>query len=188
MINIRYHFITIASIFLALGIGILLGGTTGQSWFTEKEREFLVNMEKKYNQALKNNNELKQQVNRLILEVERNNEEVIHLMVARYAEDLHGEKLYVWQADSIDTNGLKRIFDPIGIKLIPYHPEVDQKKTLDSPLLLIGTELPDWIHSFPSEQKWLHLKALPDSPSKKWKLLESVQTLLKEKRWEREKS
>lgn len=185
MIQIRYHLITIAAIFLALGIGILLGGTAGQSWFELKEREFLTSMEAKYDKALKSNNELKQQLNQLIVQIEQSNQEVIHLMAVRYAEDLNGKKVYVWHPDELRIDSLKRILLTVGVEVLPYQPG---SLPVDWPLLVFGAEKPEWLQQLPSEYEWLHVENLPDSPAKQWKLLENVQTLFMEKRLEREKS
>ncbi|NGQ94686.1 copper transporter [Brevibacillus sp. SYP-B805] len=184
MIHVRYHLITIAAIFLALGIGILLGGTAGQSWFSLTEKEFLRSMEAKYDKALKSNNELKQQVNRLIIQVERSNEEVIHLMAARYAEDLQGQKVYVWHPPELSIDELQRVLQSVGVEVQTYQPD---RQMVEDPLLIIGRELPSWARLLPSGSKWLHVESMPDSPAKQWKLLESVQMLMKEKRVELEK-
>jgi hypothetical protein len=183
MMHVRYHLITIAAIFLALGIGILIGGTAGQSWFSLTEKEFLRSMETKYDKALKSNNELKQQVNRLIIQVERSNEEVIHLMAVRYAEDLQGQKIYVWHPPELRIDDLQRVLQSVGVDVQAYQPG----QTVDDPLLIMGRELPSWVRQLPPKSKWLHVESMPDSPAKQWKLLESVQILMREKRVELEK-
>jgi hypothetical protein len=185
MIHIRYHLITVAAIFLALGIGILLGGTAGQSWFALKEQEFLSSMEAKYDKALKSNNELKQRLNQLIVQIEQSNQEVIHLMAVRYAEDLQGKKVYVWHPEEMRIDPLKRTLYTVGVELLPYQPG---STPTEWPLLVFGREKPSWLTELPASCQWLYVEALPDSPAKQWKLLERVQTLLKEKRMEREKS
>ncbi|MGD8189095.1 copper transporter [Brevibacillus ginsengisoli] len=188
MINIRYHFITIASIFLALAIGILLGGTAGQSWFTAKEREIFESMEQKYNKTLKSNNELKKQVNQLMMQVEKSNEEVTHLMVTRYANELQGQHVFIWYPDSLNPSLYTRILESVGLHVVHYDPPVTSSNPQKEALLILGKEVPEWIHRLPSGVKWVQVDTMPNTPSKKWKMLEIVQTLLKEKRWENEKS
>jgi len=185
MIHIRYHLITIGAIFLALGIGILLGGTAGQSWFAMTQKEFLSSMEAKYDKALKSNNELKQQLNQLIIQVERSNEEVIHLMAARYAEELQGAKVYVWHPAEVNIDLLKRLLLSVGVEVLPYQADAPLNQW---PLLVCGKEKPAWVYQLPAESMWLHVDGLPDSPAKQWKLLENVQMMLKEKRIQLEKS
>ncbi|WP_134683196.1 copper transporter [Brevibacillus migulae] len=185
MIHIRYHLMTIAAIFFALGAGIILGGTAGQAWFADTEKEFLSSMEAKYDKALKSNNELKQQLNQLIVQVERSNEEVIHLMAVRYAEDLQGEKVLVWHTPETQIDLVKRILQTVGVEMIAYNPNAALP---DIPLLIVGRELPAWAQRIPVEAGYIHVDTLPDSPAKQWKLLERVQMLLKEKRMKLEKS
>jgi len=185
MIHIRYHLISVAAIFLALGIGILLGGTAGRSWFAVKEQEFLSSMEAKYDKALKSNNELKQQLHQLIVQIEQSNQEVIHLMAVRYAEDLQGKKVYVWHPEEMRIDPLKRTLLSVGVEVLPYDPGSTQTEW---PLLILGREQPSWLSKLPPACPWLHVEVLPDTPAKQWKLLEHVQTLLKEKRMEHEKS
>lgn len=185
MVHFRYHLITIAAIFLALGLGILLGGTVGQTWFAYTEKGFLSSMELKYDKALKSNNELKQQVQALIVQVERSNEEVFHLMAIRYAEALQGQKVFVWHAPEESIDLLTRVMDKVGVQVVAYVPEAPLP---EAPLIVVGKELPAWAQKLPFEASYIHLESLPDSPSKQWKLLEQVQMLLKEKRMELEKS
>lgn len=185
MIHIRYHLITVASIFFALGVGILLGGTAGQSWFADTEKEFLKSMEAKYDKALKSNNELKQQLNELIIQVERSNEEVIHLMAVRYAEDLQGQKMLVWQAPDMRSDQVNRVLQSVGVDIQAYDPQMADPQL---PLLIVSKALPDWVQKLPLDCTYLHVDTPPDSPSKQWKLLERVQMMLKEKRMELEKS
>lgn len=185
MIHFRYHLITIASIFIALGVGILLGGTVGQTWFADTEKEFLSSMEAKYDKALKSNNELKQQLNELIVQVERSNEEVTHLMAVRYAEELQGQKVHVWHTPEIQIDLLKRVLQTVGVEVLSYDPQTPLPQM---PLIIVGRELPPWAQRIPVETGYIHVDGVPDSPAKQWKLLERVQMMLKEKRMELEKS
>ncbi|WP_139489286.1 copper transporter [Brevibacillus dissolubilis] len=185
MIHFRYHLLTIAAIFLALGVGILLGGTAGQSWLAGTQQEFLLSMEQKYDKALKSNSELKQQINQLIVEVEQNNNEVLHLMTTRYADDLHGQSVAVWRAEGVKLGKVERLFDTIGITMQTV---TDQPPKAGMPLLIFGRQKPEWLGMLPDESKWVHIETVPNSPSQQWKLLENVQLLIKETRWEHEKS
>lgn len=61
-INIKYYVITIASIFLALGIGIYIGFMlNGQDVFVQQQDTLINELEKKFNDLTQNNNTLKQQ-------------------------------------------------------------------------------------------------------------------------------
>ncbi|MGG1663925.1 copper transporter [Brevibacillus sp. NRS-1366] len=185
MIHFRYHLISLAAVFVALGVGILLGGTAGHNWFSLGEKEVLANMSAKYDRALKSNQELKQQMNRLLVEVERNKEEVIHLMTLRYANDLQGSKVYVWQEENESIERITRLMQSVGIKVVPYR---EGRVPADSLLLVFANKTPDWLAQWPKTGRWLLVQQEPDSVIKQWALLESLQKLLSETREEREKS
>lgn len=185
MIHFRYHLISLAAVFVALGVGILLGGTAGHSWFSLGEKEVLANMSAKYDRALKSNQELKQQMNRLLVEVERNREDVIHLMTLRYANDLQGSKVYVWQETNESLERITRLLHSVGVAVVPYK---EGGVPADSLLLVFATRTPEWLSHWPKSSRWLIIKQEPDSVAKQWALLESVQKLLAETREEREKS
>lgn len=185
MIHFRYHLISLTAVFFALGVGIFLGGTAGQSWFAMGEKEVLTKMEAKYDRALKSNNELRQKMNRLLLEVERSNEEVIHLMAMRYADDLQGSRLYVWHSEDVMRARISRILHSVGVKVMPYSVGTLME---DGPLLVFAREKPEWLSRLPQTCRWLQIEQIPDSPAKQWALLEQVQKLMTEMRIEREKS
>ncbi|CAJ1002955.1 MULTISPECIES: copper transporter [Brevibacillus] len=185
MIHFRHHLLSLAAVFLALGIGILLGGTAGQSWFALKEQEVLKNMEAKYDQALRSNSELKQQLNRILAEMERNHEEMEQLLASRYANELKGSSVYVWHADQQQLLRLKQIFRSVGVNVLAYR---EGSIPSDGPLLVFGPVQPDWLSTLPNDCRWLYAEEVPDSPSKQWGLLENVQKLLTEMREAREKN
>jgi hypothetical protein len=185
LIHFRHHLISLAAVFLALGIGILLGGTAGQSWFAMKEQEVLKNMEAKYDQALRSNSELKQQLNRILVEMERSHEEVERLLATRYADELRGSSVYVWHADQQRMGRLKQMFRSVGVNVLSYR---EGSVPLDGPLLVFGPVQPDWLAKLPRDCRWLYAEEVPDSPAKQWGLLENVQKLLTEMREARENS
>ena len=185
MIHFRYHLLSLVAVFIALGVGILLGGTVGQPWLQQGEREVLARMEAKYDRALKSNSELRQQMKQLMQEVEQSNQEVIHLMAMRYANDLQGNKVYVWHTPEVQMERLTRVMDSLGMEIVPY---VEGSDIGDGLLLLFAAEKPDWLMQLPEGSRWLHMEQVPDSPARQWELLENVQKLLSEMRQEHEKS
>jgi hypothetical protein len=185
MIQFRYHLLSLAAVFCALGVGILLGGMAGHSWFTVGEQEVLAKMEAKYDRALKSNNELKQQMNRLLLEVERSNEEVIHLMAMRYSQDLSGSRVFVWNQPGLELDSITRLLRSVGVNVIPYQ----EGDSLENGLLLVfAHEEPQWLSELPAPRRWVQVQQMPDSPAKQWALLEKVQKMMTEMRLEHEKS
>ncbi|MFD2672809.1 copper transporter [Marinicrinis sediminis] len=65
MIHTRYHAMTIISIFFALGIGIVIGGTLGQSWMRDTEHFVWREMLTQYEQERVTNAELHDRVEEL---------------------------------------------------------------------------------------------------------------------------
>jgi len=185
MIHFRYHLLSLTAVFFALGVGILLGGTAGHSWFAVGEQEVLAKMEAKYDRALKSNNELKQQMNRLLMEVERSNEEVIHLMAMRYSQDLSGSRVFIWHQPGLKLEPIERLLLSVGVDVLPYEEGTSLEKGL---LLIVAHEKPQWLEGLAAPGRWLHIEQVPDSPAKQWALLEKVQKMLTEMRVEREKS
>ena len=185
MIHFRYHLLSLVAVFSALGVGILLGGTVGQPWLQQGEREVLARMEAMYDRALKSNNEMKQQMSRLLQEVEQNNREVIHLMAMRYADDLQGSKVYVWHPPEVQLEPFARVLVSVGMKVVRYK---EGDRLDDGPLLLFAAEKPAWLTGLPDNSRWLHVEQVPNSPARQWELLENVQKLLTEMRMEHEKS
>ncbi|MED1875025.1 copper transporter [Brevibacillus borstelensis] len=185
MIPFRHHLISLVAVFFSLGIGILLGGMTGHSWFSFEEQAVLSKMETRYSQALKSNNELKQQLNRLLIEMERNNEEAAHLMAVRYADAMQGNKVYVWQSPELQIGRLLRLFEQVGVEIVPYG---QGSAPLDGPILALGKTKPDWLEQLPGECRWLFVDKVPETFSQQWGLLDRVQKLMAEMRVEREKS
>ncbi|KMZ41310.1 MULTISPECIES: copper transporter [Bacillales] len=184
MIPFRYHLISLAAIFVALGVGILLGGTAGHSWITQGTKGILSNMEAKYDRALKSNHELRQQINRLMKEVARSNQEVVQLMSIRYVNELAGGKVYVWQEDGNVAEQITQLMHSVGMEVISYH---EGNNWGDGVLLVVARQVPLWLRE-KQVNSWIQVVDVPDSPAKQWALLEQVQNRLAERKGSREKS
>ncbi len=69
MTSTRMLITSISAVFISLGIGIILGGTGGQTWVQQQEQEWLHQLETRFEQAAKEKGQLKrvlqQQENRL---------------------------------------------------------------------------------------------------------------------------
>ncbi|MGN7468839.1 copper transporter [Brevibacillus sp. SAFN-007a] len=185
MISFRYHLITLAAVFVALGVGILLGGTAGHPWLSEGAQEVLAKMEAKYDRALKSNHDLRQQVNRLLREVEKSHEEVVHMMAMRYGNELAGKKVYVWQETDQEAKEITRLMHAIGINVVAYPGDGTWE---DGLLLVVAGQPPPWLQKRAGTGKWLLVEQVPDSLAKQWALLEQVQETMTERRVARETS
>ncbi|MDP5273619.1 copper transporter [Chengkuizengella axinellae] len=67
MVPSRFYLITVISIFLALGIGIFIGGTMGQQWINQTEKNIAESIMEKYETQLSINQELQNQIGSLQL-------------------------------------------------------------------------------------------------------------------------
>lgn len=67
MLTSRYHIGSIIAIFIALGIGILVGGTLGQQWMHQTEQNLVAMVMEKYDKQVMENQKLQKQVGSLEL-------------------------------------------------------------------------------------------------------------------------
>ncbi len=58
MLSGKYHMGSLVAVFLALGVGILIGGTMGQSWMDQTEAQLIEHMLGKYESAMQENQKL----------------------------------------------------------------------------------------------------------------------------------
>ncbi|HEU4964852.1 MAG TPA: copper transporter [Bacilli bacterium] len=61
MYGFRYHVMTLIAVFLALGLGLLLGGTLGQEALVKEQVQMLDRLEDRYKAAQSENSQLKKQ-------------------------------------------------------------------------------------------------------------------------------
>ncbi len=86
VMDLKYHIITIMTVFISLGIGILIGSTMGGNELIIKQQQQLINdLEHKLTNLKTKNNNFKQQVNQLEGKLTRNEEfqEMILPLVVR---------------------------------------------------------------------------------------------------------
>lgn len=120
MLSTKYHFVSIAAIFFALGIGILIGGTLGQGWVNEVEQSVVKQLEGQIDSQLDTNEQLRQQLYSL------------QLMVRKMNEGSHQGKI-VWVRTGGDHHVLLSfLLDVVGAeRLESYNLEVDGTNWLD---------------------------------------------------------
>jgi len=63
--GIRYHIMTLTAVFLALGLGLLLGGTLGEEVIVKEQVQLLQRLEERYTQVKSDNVKLQQQTTEL---------------------------------------------------------------------------------------------------------------------------
>lgn len=111
MISTRYHLFTVISIFLALGIGILLGGSLGQQWLSEKQQTLMNQLELHYEGQLKKNRQLtadNKKMNQAILEEKKKIDDLLRLTIG----DSLSNRFFV--LISADTEQASRLRQMIG--------------------------------------------------------------------------
>ncbi len=62
MLSSKYHIGSIIAIFVALGIGILLGGTLGQQWMRQTEQSMMSMLMEKYDRQITENQRMQKQI------------------------------------------------------------------------------------------------------------------------------
>jgi hypothetical protein len=126
MMTFRYHFGTIIAIFLALGLGIVIGGTLGQSWISSTQHEMFQILAKKYDESNHQNNEMQKQMTALSKELELATGQFATLLTRTMDPVLQGKNI-VWIHDgSVDDSLLTLVIQSAGGKLEEVtHPLVD---------------------------------------------------------------
>lgn len=65
MLSTRYHLSTIVAIFFALGIGILLGGSLGQQWLSDRQQALVERLERRYEEVQERSHQLEKRIGAL---------------------------------------------------------------------------------------------------------------------------
>lgn len=177
MVTLRYHIATIIAVFLSLGVGILLGAGTGQQWLYEKEQLLLERLELKYEDAMKSNRMLQQQLQELTSKIEASNQDFISLVTNNYSPELKDQTIALWYSDGIDGGKVKEILTQVGMQV---KVTAEGWQETRAPLLVVGPKLPQWINQLPGDAAWLHVPQEPISPLDQWKLLQNISLLVKE--------
>ena len=118
MITLRYHIISISAVFLSLGLGIILGGSIGQNWINEKQQTLLLSLEEKYDQAVKSNKDLQEQIQELSYRVEQSNQEFSALVSTGYLALLEGKKVGIWAPKKEDAQVIDDLLSSAGLEVV----------------------------------------------------------------------
>lgn len=71
MFGFRYHLVTVIAVFMALSIGILLGGSFGQDMFADEQIELVNRLQEKYSASRAENSRCSQKTNELEKQTEQ---------------------------------------------------------------------------------------------------------------------
>ncbi|MEB3103508.1 copper transporter [Ferviditalea candida] len=95
MLTSKYHIASLIAIFIALGIGILLGGTLGQQWMHETEQNLVKILVEKYDRQVSQNQLLQKQI--------------VSLQMMNQSEPILENKKIVWIRPSSVKNEMLQI-------------------------------------------------------------------------------
>ena len=124
MLSARYHIASIVAIFLALGVGILIGGTLGQKWMVEAEHQVVGMLMAVIDKQAAINRELKSQIGSLQL-MYRQIDPILErkkILWVRPENDAKKPMLTFmlqavgaeWIEEVVDANGLKALLDKLS--------------------------------------------------------------------------
>lgn len=121
MISTRYHLFTVISLFLALGIGILIGGSLGQQWLSEKQHVLVDQLERHYLIQQEKNRLLTEKYNKLneaYLAAKSKTDELLRLSLKG---SLSNRYFLLFSADLEQASRLQNIIEWAGghVKLQP---------------------------------------------------------------------
>jgi hypothetical protein len=124
LLSARYHIASIVAIFLALGVGILIGGTLGQKWMVEAEHQVVGMLMAEIDKQAAINRELKSQIGSLQL-MYRQIDPILErkkILWVRPENDAKKPMLTFmlqavgaeWIEEVVDANGLKALLDKLS--------------------------------------------------------------------------
>lgn len=109
MLTTRYHLSTIVAIFFALGIGILLGGSLGQQWLSERQQALVERLEKRYEEVQDRSHQLEKRIGTLqsaVLEGRRQNRDLLRNAVK---DQLLGRRILLMGGDRKVAESLSEV-------------------------------------------------------------------------------
>lgn len=142
----RYHVVTVVSVFLALGVGILLGGTAGQRWIEANQQDVLASLTQKYEETVKQNKALQRRLDALHVQFEETVREMSRLVLA---EAMAQTSPHVWLVGDPDAvKGLAAFLRDVGfaVTLVPPEAHAPPEKPGGKIVLVVaGDRVPSWL-------------------------------------------
>ncbi|MCF6094429.1 copper transporter [Microaerobacter geothermalis] len=193
MVSLRFHIITIISVFLALGIGILLGGTMGGQWLDKNQQKLLQSLEVRYKESVAINQGLHKRLGELTTRLEQTNQDIDGLISQSYFP--HLLNLKVLYLTSKDMNNLltEETLKRVGIQVITmywdrwmeledWNHDLDLVISVDN-LAEREEKLLRWLDKQQRSINWIQMTEPPKTPLQKWQLLQKINYASK-KIWE----
>lgn len=114
MYGFRYHLVTVIAVFMALGIGILLGGSIGQDLFVNEQIELVSRLEEKYTATRAENNRWSQRVNDLAKQTEQLDQLIRQMGDVLVQGKLTGKSVVLLQLDQGNLTDLTGFLQRAG--------------------------------------------------------------------------
>ncbi|GAB6931871.1 copper transporter [Calditerricola satsumensis] len=141
----RYHVVTVSSVFLALGVGILLGGTAGQRWIEANQQDVIASLAAKYDETVRQNKALQRRLDELHVQFEETVREMSRLVLA---EAMAQASPHVWLVgDPEAVKGLADFLRDVGFAVTLVPPEAQgppEKPEAATVLVVTGDLSPAW--------------------------------------------
>lgn len=134
IINFRYHIFTITAIFVALGLGILIGSSiVGPEGLIEEQRKLISNIAHDINKLRDENLDLVKDLDQLRLQMDYRNMLEKELFPLFLKEEFQNKKYYLLNNKEIDKTvkqTLTHFFETLGstLKIVNNLQEIDKDK------------------------------------------------------------
>ncbi|GAX91900.1 copper transporter [Effusibacillus lacus] len=145
MYGYRYHLTTIIAVFMALGIGILLGGSAGQELFPKEQLSLMNRLEEKYNAARAENVKYNRKVTELMRQTSQLDHALGQLANSYMKQKLTGKKIVLIQMEKGDPARVADWLQSSGAQVQAVIRVKDPELVLDAaslPVLAQGLGLP----------------------------------------------
>lgn len=114
MLTFRYHFGTIIAIFIALGLGMMIGGTVGQKWIASTEQELIQLLVKKVDKVTERNQSLEISMTALNDQLKNAQKQVDALLSRSIHRVLEGKKVLWIHPPGVSQNEISMAIQAAG--------------------------------------------------------------------------
>lgn len=132
MYGFRYHLVTVISIFMALGTGILLGGSMGEELFSREQRALFDQLEEKYNLTRAENLKWNKKASDLTKHASQFDQILREASLPYIKGRLAGKKIAIVQLEKGDTAGLNLFLQMAGAQILSITSLKDTQSLLES--------------------------------------------------------
>ncbi|WP_018132825.1 copper transporter [Effusibacillus pohliae] len=145
MYGFRYHLVTVIAVFMALGIGILLGGAVGPELFPKEQVALLDRLEEKYNGLRAENSKWMRKVSELTRQTNQYDQAIRQLGDPYVKDKLAGKRIVLVQLEKADATKIAGWLQNAGAQILATVKLKDPDSFLDGstlPALAQGLGIP----------------------------------------------